>query len=196
LGRCLDTRSGSYTSGESRRGDVGCPSPESDTHERAARAQLPLCIGRYEGTKFFLGRRAYPQWLSALVTPVTTAPQYVCGAATLGWAPVHRKQVRTRDRLSTAPGPGKRKKNEKNPLTGVVCLLTKGVLIRVRPGLAPNFLRAAPLVLLPVVLPYTVRWRVVLRAPGGVLARRLCKNTFVFLSVKASCSPPNRSREF
>jgi hypothetical protein len=47
-----------------------------------------------------------------------------------GRAPTPSKHVRTWNRRSTACGPGKRKKSTK-PLLGVVCLLTKGVLIRV-----------------------------------------------------------------
>src|SRR5215510_16533623 len=37
--------------------DVGCPSPEPETNWRTAPVQPPLCIGRYEGTERFLGRR-------------------------------------------------------------------------------------------------------------------------------------------
>jgi hypothetical protein len=47
-------------------------------------------------------------------------------------APVHGNQVRTRGPLLPALGPPRREKIEKNPLSGVVCLLTKGDLIRVR----------------------------------------------------------------
>jgi hypothetical protein len=50
-----------------------------------------------------------------------------------GWAPRHRNHGRTRDRRLPAPGPGKRK-HSKKPLRGGVGRLTKGVLIRVRPG--------------------------------------------------------------
>jgi hypothetical protein len=46
-------------------------------------------------------------------------------------APVHGNQVRTRDRVLTTPGP-KRRKKRKKPLSGEVCLLTRGGLIRVR----------------------------------------------------------------
>jgi hypothetical protein len=46
----------------------------------------------------------------------------------------YRNHVRTCDRLSTAPSPGKRKKT-KNRSEGMVCPLTTGVLIRVRRGL-------------------------------------------------------------
>ena len=37
--------------------DVCCPSPEPETHWRTAPVQPPLCLGRYEGTERFLGRR-------------------------------------------------------------------------------------------------------------------------------------------
>jgi hypothetical protein len=51
-----------------------------------------------------------------------------------GWlAPAHGNHVSTRCRRLTALGPGKRKKG-KTPLRGGVCLLTRGVLIRVRCG--------------------------------------------------------------
>src|SRR5215475_7859541 len=63
-------------------------------------------------------------------------PQYVFGAAT--WlAPEYRNQVRTRHRLLTTPGIQRRKKTKK-PLKGVVCLLTRGGLIRVRLGAPPG----------------------------------------------------------
>src|SRR5215471_2209894 len=41
--------------------DVCCPSPEPETNWRTAPVQPPLCIGRYEGTDRFLGRRAPPE---------------------------------------------------------------------------------------------------------------------------------------
>src|SRR5262245_49319840 len=47
-------------------------------------------------------------------------------------APSYRNQVRARDRVLTAPGPVKGQKR-KNRSLGVVCLLTRGVLISVRP---------------------------------------------------------------
>jgi hypothetical protein len=40
---------------------VCCPSPEPETHWRTAPVQPPLCIGRYEGTDRFLGRRDHPE---------------------------------------------------------------------------------------------------------------------------------------
>jgi len=41
-----------------------------------------FCIGRYEGTEKFLGRRARNRLVSALVAQAAREPQYVCGAAT------------------------------------------------------------------------------------------------------------------
>src|SRR5262245_39026753 len=113
---------------------VCCPSPEPDTNWRVQDAQPALCIGRYEGTTLFLGRRGYPHWFSALVTQVTTEPQYVFGAATRGWHRAWKASENTRPLVDCAR-PWKAEKNENNPLIGVVCLLTKGVLIRVRRGL-------------------------------------------------------------
>jgi hypothetical protein len=58
-------------------------------------------------------------------------PQYVCGAATLVGA---RPPKASQDTRPTA-GDARTRKAEKNnkPLTGAVCSLTKGGLIRVRP---------------------------------------------------------------
>src|SRR5262245_54718610 len=61
----------------------------------------------------------------------STSRRVWCSHARL--APVHGNEVRTRDRPSTAPEPLQRK-NEKRPLSGAVCLLTQGGLIRVRRG--------------------------------------------------------------
>jgi hypothetical protein len=69
---------------ESRTGYVCGSSPAPDANWHAEYAEPRRCIGRYEGTTLFLGRRASPQWRSAIVTQVTTEPQDVCGAATLG----------------------------------------------------------------------------------------------------------------
>jgi hypothetical protein len=56
------------------------------------------------------------------------------GCSHTALAAVHRKPGSTpHPRLST-PGP-ERRKNSKKPLKGCVCLLTTGVLIRVRPAL-------------------------------------------------------------
>jgi len=82
----LDTRSGFAPGGVcSHEVCVGCPSPEPDTHGRARHAQPAFCIGRYEGTASCRGRRAEPPRGSAIVTSVMMEPQYVFGAAMLGW---------------------------------------------------------------------------------------------------------------
>jgi hypothetical protein len=47
-----------------------------------------------------------------------------------GLAPKDGNEVRAQDRELSTPEPGKRKKR-KQPLIGAVCLLTRGVLIRV-----------------------------------------------------------------
>jgi len=89
----------------------------------------------------FLGRRS-PSGLFAIVVSTAIEPQWVFGAATfsLRWhteiksGHAARGQPR-RDEYSGKKG--------KNPLLGVVCLLTIGVLIRVRRafclGAAPVF---------------------------------------------------------
>src|SRR4029434_497691 len=73
-----------------------------------------------------------PQRFSALATLVATEPQYVCVAATPGGhLPMEMKSEHATDcRLRQVLESGKK---AKTPLIGVVCLLTKGVLICVRP---------------------------------------------------------------
>src|SRR5919198_1501137 len=112
---------------------VCCPSPEPDTHWRVQDAQPAFGIGRSEGTTFLLGRRGYPHGCSALGTKVTTEPQDVFGAATPGWHRAWKASEHTRPTVDCAR-PWKAEKNENCPLIGGVCLLTKGVLIRVRRG--------------------------------------------------------------
>jgi hypothetical protein len=48
------------------------------------RVEPALCIGRYEGTDKFLGRRALNRLVSALVAQAAREPQYVFGAAAYG----------------------------------------------------------------------------------------------------------------
>src|SRR5262249_221053 len=69
-----------------------------------------------------------------LATAGPTEPQDVCGAATPGWhLPTEMKSAHATDcRRRQALESGK---TAKTPLRGIVCLLTKGVLIRVRPSL-------------------------------------------------------------
>jgi Transposase IS116/IS110/IS902 family len=46
-----------YMRRESSTVSVCCPSPEPGSHGRTMHVQPPFCIGRYEGTALFLGRR-------------------------------------------------------------------------------------------------------------------------------------------
>src|SRR5207245_5737764 len=87
-----------------------------------------LCRGRYEGPDPFLGRRGSPPGPAAIAASMAPAPPYVCGAGTrrlhlrVDMKSAHASECRHRQH----------KKVEKIPLTGVVCLLTTGGLIRVR----------------------------------------------------------------
>src|SRR5262249_2030068 len=117
---------------------MGCPSPAPDPKGRATEAQPSLCIGRYAGTESLRGRRGYPQRCAAITTQVVTAPQDVCGAARCVGTCARKSRQNTRPTVDCAR-PWKAENNENNPLTGVVCLLTKGVLIRVRRGFSLDF---------------------------------------------------------
>jgi hypothetical protein len=106
---CWDSHAGFGTSGESRTQGRGLPlSRACPARASPPGAALPV-QGRYEGTASLLGRRgdpngslhSLPRWCQSLKTGV------VQHAAL---APVHGHDVSTRDRLSTAPGPGQRKK--------------------------------------------------------------------------------------
>jgi hypothetical protein len=50
-------------------------SPEPETNWRTHAVQPLLCIGRYEGTDTFLGRRALGEALSALAIVMAIEPQ-------------------------------------------------------------------------------------------------------------------------
>src|SRR5262249_29004927 len=63
---------------------VCCPSPEPGTNWRTVNVQPSLCVGRYEGTDIFLGRKETKRRLFALAIAMVTEPQYVCGAAMVG----------------------------------------------------------------------------------------------------------------
>src|SRR5919108_768395 len=107
--------------------DGGCPLPEPETNWRARTVQPPPCIGRYEGTDKFLGRRGQ---LSSLChrhdhgdrASIRVWYRHVLSALTDG------NQVRTRYPMPTAPD----QKADQISLTGIVCLLTSRGLIRVR----------------------------------------------------------------
>jgi hypothetical protein len=60
---------------------VCCPSPEPGTHWGTITVQPSFCIGRYEGTDTFLGRRETTWRRFARPMTMVRAPQYVCGAA-------------------------------------------------------------------------------------------------------------------
>src|SRR5262249_2681570 len=126
-------------------------------------AQPSLCIGRYEGTESLRGRRGYPQRCAAITTQVVTAPQDVCGAARCVGTCARKSRQNTRPTVDCAR-PWKAENNENNPLTGVVCLLTKGVLIRVRLGMYPP-LTPDPMVCLRMSVPQPRR--ALLRRPIG-----------------------------
>ena len=79
--------------------------------------------------------------------------------------PSYGHAVSTRDRLLTAPEPGKRKKS-KQPLTGVVCLLTTGGLIRVRRLAAAQFNLFTPTATLECVAQNCTRRITVFRSPA------------------------------
>jgi DDE superfamily endonuclease len=78
----------------------------------------------------FLGRRE--PYHSSRQSPCTGGrPSISVWCSHMSAAPAERNQVRTRCQRMTTPGATRRKKS-KNPLSGDVCLLTTGVLIRVR----------------------------------------------------------------
>ena len=122
--------------------DVCCPSPEPGTHWRMRPVQPPLCVGRYEGMDRFLGRGRPRAGLSVLAIIMATEPQYVCGAAT--------RHLHRSTEMKSGHDAGcrlrwhcKSGEKRKTPLLGLVCLLTRGVLIRVRCYLILN--RARPI---------------------------------------------------
>jgi len=118
---------------ESCRLDVCCPSPEPGTHGGTAPVQRLLCLGRYEGTETFRGRRDHPASSLHSSSP-RRANLHKC-LVQPRWCTSRRKC-----RQNTLPGMDyarpavRRKKIGKNPLLGRVCLLTTGDLISVRRG--------------------------------------------------------------
>jgi hypothetical protein len=108
--------------------DSCSPAPES--HWGTVTVQPPYGGGRDEGTDMFRGRRS-PSGLLAIVVSTAIEPPYVCGAATcsLRWQTASKSGHAARGQPRRDEYSGKK---GKNPLLGVVCLLTIGVLIRVR----------------------------------------------------------------
>jgi hypothetical protein len=82
----------------------------------------------------FLGRRGLGSLLSALAAFRATEPQYVCGAATR-LRHLHQEMKSGHDTGCRLRQNDKAEKNSNNPLPGVVCLLTNGDLISVRPSM-------------------------------------------------------------
>jgi hypothetical protein len=87
-----------------------------------------------------------PQRGAALATQGVTAPQDGCGAARGVGTGARQARAHTRPTVDCARA-WNAENNAHNPLTGVVCLLTKGVLIRVR--------QAHPIALWADLLPYS-----------------------------------------
>ena len=109
------------------------PHPNLALTGQRRRVEPALCIGRYEGTDNFLGRRAFTD--SSLHSSLgrrehlnmcVVQPRSVC-------AVIRKSRQNTRLSAGNARNP-KAEKNAKKPLSGVVCLLTRRGLIWVRPG--------------------------------------------------------------
>jgi hypothetical protein len=119
------------SSGARRHRPAGAaPPPRRPRTGPRLRGEPPRCRGREAGTEQCRGRRALPA-PSLPSSRSRREPLKQCWGPSRSVAPVPRPQVSTRPRLSTAPGPGQRKTSNK-PLAGGGCLLTTGVLIRVR----------------------------------------------------------------
>jgi hypothetical protein len=111
--------------------DVCGPAPAPGTHGRTRPVPPPRCVGRYAGTERFRGRGRPRAGLSVRAIPMATEPQEVCGATTRH---LHRARAMQsgHDAGCRLRWYGKSGEKRNNPLLGVVCLLTRGVLISVR----------------------------------------------------------------
>jgi hypothetical protein len=89
------------------------------------------------------GRRS-PSGLLTIVVSTAIEPQYVCGAATfsLRWHTEIQSEHAARGQPRRDEYSGKK---GKNPLLGAVCLLTIGVLIRVRQHTSDHRERSDPI---------------------------------------------------
>src|SRR5262249_12001849 len=115
---------------ESSTVSVGCPSPAPGSHWRTGPVQPLSCRGRCAGTQFFLGRREPDRVGSALALAGDRAPiRAWCSPIGVHLGTEITSGQVTDDRLRRVPG---RRKKAKNRSEGGACLLTKGVLIRVR----------------------------------------------------------------
>ena len=113
-------------------------SPEPGTNWRTGTVQPPLCVGRYEGTDRFLGRRGQLHDLSAIAIAMATEPQYVFGAGTRRLHLYDGNEVSARVPDADFASTKEAEKSGKIPLLGLVCLLTTGGLISVGRLLAVN----------------------------------------------------------
>src|SRR4030095_3483948 len=109
---------------------VCCSSPAPGSHWTTRRVEPALCLGRYEGTDKFLGRRALTA--SSLQSSLRRREHLkTCVVQPRGCVGIRKSSQNTRPFADCAKNP-KAEKKQKNPLVGVVCLLTTGGLIRVR----------------------------------------------------------------
>jgi hypothetical protein len=138
--RCLALRSGSELDGASR-GGVPWTAPPPRLARPGARVPLSLLLAE-DGTRVPRGGEVVATAQSGCCTrrgsgerPARRVWCSDVGAPADGNADSSRGQGRTALSVTTA------EKNGHNPLSGVVCLLTTGVLIRVRRGLAPSNIR-------------------------------------------------------
>jgi hypothetical protein len=122
----------------------GCPSPEPGSHGPTRPVEPLRCIGRYEGTEKFLGRRDSPE-PARHSSSQRRAHLHQCLGPPRGCPPDGHAD-RTRCQGLTTLLLKQSGKKQKNPLSGVVCPLTTGDLIRVRcsVGMALRFSRHFP----------------------------------------------------
>src|SRR5215468_9171689 len=112
---------------------VGCSSPEPGSHGTTSTCcarSLPRTVG---GNGEIARSQSAHRLVSALVAFAAREPHYVCGAATFGCAVIRTARQHTRPFADNARTAKAEKSTQ--PLSGVVCRLTGGSLIRVRLGL-------------------------------------------------------------
>jgi len=106
-----------------RRGETGSAPPRAETED--ATQQPAQTDADYDTTRFYLGKRGS--------MGIPTATQARCFGASARVIASSAIGSRNTPSVRHHAKPWKAGKNEQNPLPGGVCLLTKGVLIRVRP---------------------------------------------------------------
>jgi hypothetical protein len=117
--------------------DVCCSSPKPAAHWRTVTVDPVVCIGRYEGTDTFLGRREHmDRSLPSSLARREHLPTCVV-------PPRVRCTSRRKSRQDRWPSDNcakiTRRKQGKNPLSGGVSPLTTGDLIRVRHSLGQRW---------------------------------------------------------